>query len=78
MDEHRSVSEHVVKMSGYVQRLNALECQILDELAVDRVLPPSYKGFVLNYNKQGMTKTPSDLFAMFKTAEFEIKKEHVV
>jgi hypothetical protein len=24
MDKHRSVSEHVVKMSGYVQRLNAL------------------------------------------------------
>src|SRR3954463_12622488 len=38
MDEHNSVSEHVVKMSGYVQRLNALECQILDELVVDRVL----------------------------------------
>jgi hypothetical protein len=38
MDEHSSVSEHVVKMSGYVQRLNALECQIPDELAVDRVL----------------------------------------
>ena len=26
MEEHSSVSEHVVKMSGYVQRLNALEC----------------------------------------------------
>jgi hypothetical protein len=38
MDEHSSVSEHVVKMSGYVQRLNALECQIPYELAIDRVL----------------------------------------
>jgi hypothetical protein len=28
MDEHISVSKHVVKMSGYVQRLNAMECQI--------------------------------------------------
>src|SRR3954464_13482089 len=81
MDEQGSVSEHVVKMSGYVQRMNALECQILDELAVDRVLqslPPSYKGFVLNYNMQRMTKTPSELFAMLKTAEVEIKKEHAV
>src|SRR3954465_6972230 len=81
MDEHSSVSEHVVKMSGYVQRLNALECQIPDEIVVDRVLqslPPSYKGFVLNYNMQGMTKTPSELFAMLKTAEVEIKKEHAV
>jgi hypothetical protein len=38
MDEHSSVSEHVVKMSSYVQRLNALECKILDELVIDRVL----------------------------------------
>jgi hypothetical protein len=53
MDEHSNVSKHVVKMSGYVQRLNALACQIPDELLIDRVLqslPPSYKGFVLNYN----------------------------
>jgi hypothetical protein len=38
MDEHSSMSEHVVKMSGYVQHLNALECQISDKLAIDRVL----------------------------------------
>jgi hypothetical protein len=38
MDEHSSVSKHVVKMSGYVQRLNALECQILDELVI-RITP---------------------------------------
>src|SRR3954470_23065474 len=40
--------------------------------------PLAIKGFVLNYNMQGMTKTPSELFAMLKTAEGEIKKEHVV
>jgi hypothetical protein len=38
INEHSSVSEHVVKISGYVQCLNALECQILDELAINRVL----------------------------------------
>ena len=38
MEEHSSVSEHVVKMSDYVQCLSALECQIPDELATDRVL----------------------------------------
>jgi hypothetical protein len=76
MDEHSSVSEHVVKMPGYVQRLNTLKCQILDELATDRVLqslPPSYKGFVLNYNMQGMSKSLSELFAMLKSAKEEIK-----
>jgi hypothetical protein len=62
MDEHISVSEYVVKMSGYIQRFNTLECQIPDKLAIDRVLQslsPSYKGFVLNYNMQGMTKSLS-------------------
>ena len=57
MEEHSSVSEHLVKMSGYVQCLKALECEIPDELAIDRVLqslPPSYKQFVLNYNMHGM------------------------
>jgi hypothetical protein len=38
MDEHSSVSEHVVKMSGYIQHLNALDYQIPDELVIDRVL----------------------------------------
>jgi hypothetical protein len=38
MDEHNSVSEHVIKISSYVQRLNALDYEILDELAIDTVL----------------------------------------
>jgi hypothetical protein len=81
MDKHSSVSKHVVKMSGYVQCLNALDYQISDELAIDRVLqslPPSYKGFVLNYNMQGMSKSLLELFAMLKSTEVEIKKEHNV
>jgi hypothetical protein len=41
MDEHSSVSKHVVKMFGYIQRLNALDCKIPDELAIDRVLDAS-------------------------------------
>jgi hypothetical protein len=48
---------------------------------IDRVLqslPPSYKGFVMNYNMQGMDKTIPELFAMLKAAEVEIKKEHQV
>jgi hypothetical protein len=38
MEEHSSVSEHVVKMYGYVQHLNTLKCQILNNLAIGRVL----------------------------------------
>ena len=81
MEEHTSVSEHVVKMFGYVTCLNALDCKIPDELAIDRVLqslPPSYKGFVMNYKMHGIAKTMSGLFVMLKTVEVAIKKEHTV
>ena len=32
----------------------------------------------MNYSMQGMTKTIPELFAMLKSAEVEIKKEHQV
>src|ERR1041385_2049800 len=50
MEERTSMTEHVVKMSDYDQRLNDLEFKIPDEVAIDRVLrslPPSYESFVL-------------------------------
>ena len=81
MEEHSSVSEHVLKMSGYANRLSQLGIEIPNKLGIDRVLqslPPSYKGFVMNYNMQGMEKSSTELFAMLKTAEVEIKKEHAV
>jgi hypothetical protein len=40
MKEHNNVSEHVVKMNGYIELLNALEWLIPNELATDRVLQP--------------------------------------
>ena len=79
MEEHNSVSEHAIKMSGYTTRLEALGLKIPAELVTDKVLqslPPSYKGFVLNFNMQAMTKTLPELFAMLKVAEADIKKEH--
>ena len=77
MEENNSVSEHVLKMSGYYNRLNQLGVNLPDEVAIDRVLqslPPSYKGFVMNYNMQGMEKTIPELFAMLKAAEVEIRR----
>jgi hypothetical protein len=53
MEENNFVSEHVLKMSGYFNGLNQLGVNLPDEVAIDRVLqslPPSYKGFVMNYN----------------------------
>ena len=81
LEENSSVSEHILRMSGYHKHLTQLGVNLPDDSVIDRVLqslPPSYKGFVMNYNMQGMEKTIPDIFAMLKAAEVEIKKEHQV
>src|SRR5918995_2959870 len=81
MEENSSVSEHILKMSGYNNHLIQLGVNIPDDSVIDRILqslPPSYKSFVMNYNMQGMEKTIPELFSMLKSAEAEIKKEHQV
>ena len=81
MEENSSVGEHILKMSGYNNHLTQLGVNLPDDSVIDRVLqslPRSYKGFVMNYNMQGMDKTIPELFVMLKAAEVEIKKEHQV
>ena len=81
MEENSSVSEDILKMSGYNNHLIQLGVNLPDDTVIDRILqslPPSYKSFVMNYNMQGMNKTIPELFAMLKAAEVEIKKEHQV
>ena len=81
MEENSSVSEHILKMSGYNNHLIQLGVNLSDDSVIDRILqslPPSYKSFVMNYNMQGMNKTIPELFAMLKAAEVEIKKKHQV
>ena len=81
MEENSSVSQHILRMSGYHNHLTQLGVNLSDDSVIDRVLqslPPIYKGFVMNYNIQGMDKTIPELFAMLKAAEVEIKKEHQV
>ena len=81
MEENSSVSEHILKTFGYYNHLTQLGVDLPVNCVIDRViqsLPPSYKGFLMNYNMQGMNKTIPELFVMLKAAEVEIKKEHQV
>jgi hypothetical protein len=81
MEEGSSVSEHVIKMSGYTQRLEQLDCKIPEELKIDRVLqslPPSYNGFVVTHNQIGTTDTITELFVKLKATEVDIKKDNHV
>src|SRR4051794_9225426 len=75
------LQQHVLKMSGYADKLVSLGITIPIDLGIHRVLqslPPSYKSFVMNYNMQVMKKSLPELLSMLKTAEVEIKKEHQV
>ena len=81
MEENSYVNEHILRMAGYHNHLTQLGVNLPDDSVIDIILqslPPSYKGFLMNYNMQGMEKTIPKLFAMLKAAEVEIKKEHQV
>src|SRR3954464_6122306 len=75
MEEGSSVSEHAIKMSGYTQRLEQLDCNIPEELKIDT---PSYKSFVVDHNQIGSTDMIAGLFAKMKVAEVNIKKNNHV
>ena len=77
MEEHNSVSEHVLKMSGYADKLVSLGISIPIDLGIHRVLqslPPSYKSFVMNYNMQGMKKSLPELLSMLKLQKWRSKR----
>ena len=81
MEENSSVSEHIRRMYGYHNHSTQLGVNLPDDCVIDKVLqslPPSYKGFMMNYKMQGIEKTIPELFTLLKTAEVEIKKKHQV
>src|SRR4051812_21505219 len=72
MEEGSSISEHVIKLVGYAQRLSALGFAIPTTLRTDILLaslPPSYNDFIMNYNMNGLDKNTDKLFAMLKIVE---------
>ena len=59
MEDNSSISEHILKKFGYHNHLTQLGVDLPVDSVIDRVLqslPPSYKGFVMNYNMQRMKK----------------------
>jgi hypothetical protein len=81
MEEGSSMSEHIVKLDGYVDRLASLEFGIPPTLGIDIVLaslPHSYDGFIMNYNMNGMEKSANELFAMLKSTEVGMQKNKQV
>src|ERR1043165_2092947 len=67
MAEGGSLSDHVIKLVGYAQRLSALGFVTRETLGTDILLasrPPSYNGFIMNYKMNRLDKTIDEFFAM--------------
>ena len=78
MKESDTIEAHGVRMIGYLRRLDDLGAPINDVQAVDLILhslPPSFSGFVVNYNLHEFQDTPASLLNKLKTAEREVKKD---
>ena len=78
MAEGSTISEHVIKLVSYAQRLCDLGFAISATLGTDILLvslPLSYNGFIMNYNMNGLDKTTDELFAMLKTAEASMQMD---
>ena len=77
--EKSSIVELVLRLSECNNHLTQLGVNLPDDSVIDRVLqslPPSYKGFVMNYNISGIDMMILEIFAMFDATKVEIKKEH--
>ncbi|XP_075481212.1 uncharacterized protein LOC142521924 [Primulina tabacum] len=77
-----SVHEHCVRMIGHVERLVGLDMVIPSEHSIDIIflsLPPSFDGFVVNFNMKKLEATLEEFVNIFTTYEATIKKKkHVL
>lgn len=76
MGEGSSVSAHVLKMIGYIEKLAQLGSIMDHELSVDLVLqslPDSYSQFIMNFNMNKIECSLPELLNMLKTVEPNVK-----
>ena len=72
MAEGADVSDHILKMKGYIDHLDRLGFPISQPLATDMILnslPSSYHQLVMNCEMKNMVETVLELHEMLKTAE---------
>ncbi|GAV84722.1 UBN2_2 domain-containing protein [Cephalotus follicularis] len=77
MNEGSSINDHVLKMINAIERLEALGIIQDTELSTDLILyslPPSFSGFITNFNMNRITATLADLLNMLREAEANMYK----
>ena len=80
MEENCSTSEHVLRLSGYYNRLNQVGVNLPNKRVIDKSSPVAITKLLEFrdelYNMQG--KLIPELFVVLKAVKVEIKKEHQV
>nr|GEW70677.1 zinc finger, CCHC-type [Tanacetum cinerariifolium] len=77
-EEGQSVSSHVLKIKGYIDKLERLGQPVGQNLVVSLILVSlnkDFDSFVQNYNMHGMRKTVNKLHAMLKLHEETLPKK---
>ncbi|KAL2492022.1 Uncharacterized protein Adt_27650 [Abeliophyllum distichum] len=77
MTEGSSVSAHVLKMIGYIEKIDQLGYAMDHELSIDLILqslPDSFSQFIMNFNMNKIQCTLPELLNMLKTVEPNINK----
>lgn len=70
--EGNDVGEHVLKMIGWIERLESLDFYMDAELQNDLILqslPPSFNAFIVNYNLNKAEMTLTELMNQLSTAQ---------
>ncbi|XP_042415422.1 uncharacterized protein LOC122004634 [Zingiber officinale] len=76
LEEGNQVGSHVLKIIGYIEKLESLGSKLDQDLAVDLILlslPPSFSQFVLNFNMNSMDKSLTDLMVILQTIKKDMK-----
>jgi hypothetical protein len=72
MTKGSSVSTHILKMNGYIEKLEQLgfvmDCKLSVELVLQSLLQ-NFSQFIMNYHMNKLDNTLSELFNMLKTAK---------
>ncbi|GJW95921.1 hypothetical protein Tco_0175593 [Tanacetum coccineum] len=67
VEEGKAVGQYVIKMKNYVEQLERLGYELLQDLSVGLILnslTSNFAGFVKNHNKHNMGKTIDKLHAL--------------
>ena len=77
LTEGGSMGTHMLRLTSDVVQLEKLNAPLTKEFATDIILhslPPSYKGFIMNFHMLGMDKSLQELQGMLRVADDDMKK----